>query len=299
MLIRSICLVKNECDIIAQSLAAAAEWSDFIYVYDNGSTDGTWEAVVEVSSKYRHVIPFRREDAPFADSLRRVPFNHYRRQSSSGDWWCILDADEFYIDQPKEFLASVPTAYDSVWSASFQFYLTEKDVDRFSKDPAQYGDNVPVEQKCRYYINNWSELRFFKHSSRLRWASKKPSPFPLMRAYERRIRLKHYQYRSPQQIEKRLATRHDAIKRGIFNHESHADWAQAILGNRRGVRRESAKLSSVWTERVVSSSELICDDRSNYVVTESLLPKILDSSATRMARLKCRLYRAIANVFPS
>lgn len=51
MKIHSICLVKNESDIIAQTLKAAVNWSDFIYVYDNGSTDGTWEKVISLSEK--------------------------------------------------------------------------------------------------------------------------------------------------------------------------------------------------------------------------------------------------------
>src|SRR4029434_7216140 len=86
---------------------------------------------------------------------------------------------------------------------------------------------VPLEQKCRYYINNWSELRFFKHHRRLRWGSG-AFPYPLMRTYDRRIRLKHYQYRSPHQIEKRLATRKDTAV-WFFRHETRADWNESIL----------------------------------------------------------------------
>ena len=37
--------VKNEVDIIDQSLRAAASWCSKIYVFDNGSDDGTWETV--------------------------------------------------------------------------------------------------------------------------------------------------------------------------------------------------------------------------------------------------------------
>ena len=72
MLIHSLCLIKNECDVVAQSLSAAAEWSDFIYVYDNGSSDGTWETVQELSLKIRQIVPFRRDAAPFHDSLCSV-----------------------------------------------------------------------------------------------------------------------------------------------------------------------------------------------------------------------------------
>ena len=40
MRIHSICVVKNESDIIVQSLTAAAEWSDFIYVSTMGAQTG-------------------------------------------------------------------------------------------------------------------------------------------------------------------------------------------------------------------------------------------------------------------
>src|SRR5262245_55107004 len=169
--IHSICLVKNESDVIAQSLTAAAEWSDFIYVYDNGSTDGTWDKVLALSRRLRQVVPFRTEERPFDRALRGEVFRHYRRQSSPGDWWCKLDADEFYIDSPRDFFDQVPASYDTVWSACFQYYLTEKDVTRFTENPALYGDDVPVEQKCRYYLNNWSEPVFFKYSNRLKWGA--------------------------------------------------------------------------------------------------------------------------------
>ncbi len=231
MRIHSICVVKNESDIIVQSLTAAAEWSDFIYVLDNGSIDGTWERVLDLSRRLPQVVPFRREEGPFDNSLRAEVFGHYRRQSFPGDWWCKLDADEFYIDSPREFLASVAPPYDNVWSASFQYYLTEKDVVRFRENPALYGNDVPVEQKCRYYLNNWSELRLFKYSDRVKWSNY--SPDLLLRAYPQRIRLKHYQYRSPQQIETRLATRQLAMRRGVaFAHETRRNWADMILGKR-------------------------------------------------------------------
>jgi glycosyltransferase involved in cell wall biosynthesis len=304
MRIHSVCVVKNESDIIGQSLAAASEWSDFIYVLDNGSTDGTWEEVLDLSCRLRPVVPFRREDGPFHNKLRAEVFGHYRRQSSPGDWWCKLDADELYIDSPREFLAKVPARYDNVWSASFQYYLTEKDVVRFRANPALYGDDVPVDQKCRYYLNNWSELRLFKYSDRVRWSSY--SPDLLLRAYPQRIRLKHYQYRSPQQVEKRLATRQPAIQRGVaFAHEASRNWADRVLGQRGdslGSERCTASIrgSSVsWTHRLVDSSKLRYDDGSNYVITEDLLPKIRDPRFRLLSRIKHRLYPALAAKAPN
>src|SRR5512137_111138 len=227
MAIHSICLVRNEADIVERSLSAAALWSDFIYVYDNGSTDGTWERVLALAAAAPQIVPFRREARPFDDGLRRIPFAHFRSRAAEGDWWCRLDADEIYIDSPREFLAGVPAECDTVWSAVFQYYLTDEDAARYERDPALYADDVPIERKCRYYLNNWSEIRFFRYSARLRWDTG-GYPYPLLRSCPRRIRLKHYTYRSPAQIERRLATRSDAVKRGMFRHETRRDWPQSV-----------------------------------------------------------------------
>lgn len=152
MKIHGICLVKNEVDVVRQSLTTAAQWCDFIYVFDNGSTDGTWEKVLSLADSYPQIIPYKQDDKPFDDGLRGEPFNHYRRNSVRGDWWCRVDADELYIDDPRTFLAALPARYQAVWAASFQYYFTDQDVLLYNQNPALYGDDVPVEEKCRYYI---------------------------------------------------------------------------------------------------------------------------------------------------
>ena len=58
--IHSICVVKNEADIIEHCLTEAAKWSDYIYIYDGESTDGTWEKVLAMQSE--KIIPWKRHD---------------------------------------------------------------------------------------------------------------------------------------------------------------------------------------------------------------------------------------------
>ena len=57
MKIYAISLIKNEADIIEKNLIEASKWCDKIFVYDNGSTDGTWEIVKSLSSN--KIIPFK------------------------------------------------------------------------------------------------------------------------------------------------------------------------------------------------------------------------------------------------
>src|SRR5215471_5959507 len=112
MRIHAICLVKDEVDIIAETLREAQRWCDYIYIYDNGSTDGTWEKVQAISKDSNgQIIIFKRFEGPFHDKLRGQVFENYKENSAVGDWWSRLDADEMYIDDPRKFLSEVPGEY--------------------------------------------------------------------------------------------------------------------------------------------------------------------------------------------
>jgi glycosyltransferase involved in cell wall biosynthesis len=265
-------------------------------VYDNGSTDGTWEKVLALAASESRIVPFRTDAAPYDNNLRRFPFAHYRHLSEPGDWWCQLDADEIYIDCPREFLAEVPADCDTVWSASFQYYFTDEDLERYRRDPALYADDAPIEQRCRYYSNNWSEIRFFRYDPRLQWHTGK-FPYPLSKSFERRIRLKHYPYRSPQQIERRLATRRAAIQRGRFRHERATDLSD--VNSNAPVRpkyRQDRKAPDSWMSRVAPASSLIRDDGRNYVINERVLPRIIAEPDSPRRRLKLAWRRTIARL---
>ncbi len=276
MKLHGLSLVKNEADVIAQSLTAAAQWADFVYVYDNGSNDGTWEIVHDLAASHDNVIPYKQEALPYSQALRKHLFEVYRRDGARGDWWCLLDADEFFIDDPRTFLAAVPEPFDEVWSASFEYYFTDIDAARYEEDPGAYADDVPVGAKLRYYINNWSEPRFFRDTERLEWLEG-GWPDRLGPAYQKRIRLKHYQYRSPTQIQKRIDSRRAAFERGSFLHEMYPDWKRAVLdplsAGFEGSRPANAPRS--WRERVIEAS-LLTEDRGDdeYVVREEALPRI-------------------------
>ncbi len=255
MKIHGICLVKNEADVIEQTLKAALVWCDLIYIFDNGSNDGTWEKILALSQNHQQIIPYKQDDCIYKNSLRGEVFHHYRKHSQPGDWWCKLDADEIYIDNPRIFLAKIPRQYQNVWNASFQYYFTDRDLERYNQDPSLYADEVPVEQKCRYYLNNWSEARFFRDDEKLVWEKERAWPY-IGAVYPVRIWLKHYQYRSPQQIQKRIEVRLKARERGSrrFPHEAR---------------------SNQWQEKIALASELNYDDgQGKYLLREDLMPKL-------------------------
>lgn len=89
MAIHALSLIKNEADIIEYSLGAAVRWCDHIYVFDNGSTDGTWEKVQAMAKEFPAIVAWKQDPKPFRDGLRAEIFCNFRRRARLGDWWCI------------------------------------------------------------------------------------------------------------------------------------------------------------------------------------------------------------------
>jgi Glycosyl transferase family 2 len=282
MKIHALCIAKNEADIIEQTLISATSWCDFIYFFDNGSNDGTWEKVLKLAKEYEEIIPYKQENCPFSDSLRSQIFNHYLDNCVEDDWWCRLDADEIYIDNPAEFIAKIPSKYNVVVSAMFQYYFTDRDLLLYEQDPLLYADDVPIEKKCKYYINNWSEIRFFRYSKKLDWPLSQEWPSGLVGdAFPIRIRQKNFQYRSPSQIRKRIETRLESIARGLFPHESQLDWKKNVLDNYSAESKVDWNniCSQSWKDRIMDASNLCFDKNDgNYILNHHLMPNLYTMS---------------------
>lgn len=262
MKIHGLCVVKNEADIIGETLRAAARWCDSIYVLDNGSTDDTWKKVKLLALQLPQVIPFMRDRRPFDDSIRGRILRYHRDRAARDDWWCILDADEFYIDDPRDFLSRIPRRYQAVWMQLYAYLFTDKDLVSYRQDPARF-QATPIEQRLRHYVNgDYSELRFFRHSSSLEHV---PGA-GLHPIYPQRIRMKHFSYRSPEQIQSRLETRREPMQRGEFLHEKKANWVR----NGRIVPgpAKPSDMPQSWQERLKLSARCHLDHQDGIFAQE-------------------------------
>lgn len=219
MRIFCLCVVKNEGDVLEESIGAAAKWADGIFIADNGSDDDTPAIIERLVSRHPNVFDAGSISEPFTDNMRGKIFRRVSGVSRRGDWWCKLDADEFFIDDPKEFLARLPRETDTVWGSFFTFYFTDEDLRRYESDPARFLA-TPTTERLGYYRNNESEIRLVKHTFPLIWYNE----WPRFRcaASPQRIRVAHYRYRSPEQIVRRLGVRRQVAARtrgGLFPHE--------------------------------------------------------------------------------
>jgi hypothetical protein len=219
MKIYCVCVVKNEDDVLGEVIAAATQWADRIFIADHQSTDRTADVIASLVRKHSNVVDVGHLTEPFSDAIRATVFQRAGGISVPGDWWCGLDADEFYLDDPRQFLAEVPSDVDTVWTSHFQFYFTDRDFETYQADPRAFMA-VPVRERIKYYRNNSSEIRFVKHTRPFVWHNQ--WPYLRCSASRKRIRVAHYQYRSPLQIAKRLQVRRLVLQQTggrVFGHE--------------------------------------------------------------------------------
>lgn len=271
MKIFGLCVVKNEVDIVGYTLAEAAAWCDQVFVYDNASTDGTTEIVRRMSTTHPQIVLHTSDDRDYAQRLWSNLYNAYRDEATVGDWWCRLDADELYIDDPRVFLSKVPSRDEGVWNASFQYHFTDRDLAAYEANPDVYGADRHPTERLRYYRNDWSELRFARHTTGMDWPLGRGWPLRIGPSYPVRIWLRHFKNRSPEQMQQRLETRLAVASR---------------TGGREFVHEmlevdDTNDQSTLWRQRIAHAKDLDYDGHDGRFVTrDDLMPPIGGSYPT-------------------
>ncbi|MBR1402572.1 MAG: glycosyltransferase family 2 protein [Treponema sp.] len=229
MNIFAIMLVKDEADIVASVLKDAETWADKIFVLDNGSTDGTWEIIQSLADD--KIIPWKQYFGPYHNGLRADVYNEFKHLSKPGDWWCFkLDADEFYAENPRTFLEKQRKSTGLVAKKSLDYYLTEEDIHEYN-----FSGNFEQDKNHIKYLKStcWSEPRFFKEKKNIKWVSEPNAHYPSNcgKLSNQTILVKHYQFRSPQQMQKRLDVRNatEMKKNGLaFRHVKEQKWQELL-----------------------------------------------------------------------
>lgn len=315
MRIHGLCLIKNEADVIEECLRAAARWCDHIRVWDNGSTDGTWEIVQRLAKELPQVTAWRRKETEtFSDNMRGEIYEHFSATIKPGDWVARLDADEIFAQDPRTFLYAVPRLYDVVWYASLSYYFSSAAAQQYEQNPSSFDDSVPVARRCRYYFNHWSEARFARAEVMGgSWSGNANSGWPASirnaRVHPVRIICRHYCYRSPKQIQQRIETRAASAVGGlVFGHEAIKNWAEVV--DPAAIRKHRWKqpierctsaelLERGWRSRVIPASSLVYDAHDgNFQLNEDLMPPIPVSQPSIAGEAKAlagRVVRAMRN----
>ena len=203
--LHAICLVKNEDDIIVQTLNHARRYCDRIFVFDNGSVDRTWEYVQELAKADSGIVPFGQTLEPYARNLRAAIYYEVGPQLSEEDWWLILDADEFLAEDPQPIMRqAIREGADVIRSWQIDFLYT--DVDLRAWEEGKDSRSQPIMERRLFYLIRTQERRLFRNRRQLSWPSGNV-PEGLGKACRRLVMNRHYRFRDPPQIQKRLQQR--------------------------------------------------------------------------------------------
>ena len=224
----AICLVKNEEDIIGETLAHAAGHCKRIFVLDNGSTDTTWELVQALSRADSTIVPFGRTFEPYRRSLRSQIYYEIGSRLPEDAWWLVLDADEFLAEDPQPVIRqAVQEGADVIRTWQIAFYFT--DVDLRAWEEGKDSRSESIVNRRRYYRIDSQEKRLFRNWRNLRWTDGNV-PEDVYRMCKRRIFNRHYRFRDPDQMAKRLLA-----KSALPSHprSSVRDWRAMVVDSRK------------------------------------------------------------------
>ncbi|MDW3220183.1 MAG: glycosyltransferase family 2 protein [Acidimicrobiales bacterium] len=134
-------MVRDEDDVLDESLAAAARWFDRIYVLD-GTTDPDRVARTDaILAGFAEVRWHARDEEWFpegvTDGARQVLLNRIRAENGVDNWIGLLHADEFIDQDPRPMLsARHPAAHPSIRVRVAHTFLHVDDEPRW-KDGAE------------------------------------------------------------------------------------------------------------------------------------------------------------------
>lgn len=226
--IHTILCVRDEADILPQTLPHMLEWSDSLHVYDTGSTDGTWEIVQDAARRDARVNLVGHESIIFDNDTRGFVFERVKHQFRHGDWVCRADADEFYHVCPREFLTGAVRACEGrVCTQQYEFMMTRGEAASWMRGEESVADRArPIAARRRWFmVEPIAELRFCRYRRSMRWGRGHNFPFSPGRIAFERIPVRHYRWRDPEQMEARCRLR--AMMANISHHGDHwskEDW---------------------------------------------------------------------------
>lgn len=91
--INTVIMVKNQENLIIDSINSANQFSDLIYIMDTGSTDSTKEKIL--NANFKNVILFEKDWVENYSEMR----NDSIKNIKNGEWIFVLDSDEILKEE--------------------------------------------------------------------------------------------------------------------------------------------------------------------------------------------------------
>jgi len=223
-------LVKDEGDIIKECLDSVAPYCDYIFVIDNGSSDSTYE----ICREHPRVTWSKRIECTYSDALRQHFIEVSKTCLSNQDWILTISADHFFDDNPRlNIKRAIAEKANVITYDVAQFYLTDIDCNNI------YDSRwicSPVQERLKYYAINYFGFPVALQYDSAMVYKEDVTEWPMIK--DKRVAsfspiLKHYQFRSVDQIQKRLSIRKHQIDNGFggFRHYRSYDWGKYIINS--------------------------------------------------------------------
>jgi glycosyltransferase involved in cell wall biosynthesis len=226
-------LVRNEADVITETLTEISRWGiGTVVVLDGGSDDGTIEQITQFAASSSltvdlNVIPD--PDDRFHDHQRNVLLELTRRHNP--DWIISLDADEIYHTNPVAAIHAAERARGNVvWCDVPQFWITVADV---KAGLLVEDESVSVQERRRWYSWGHTGCFIWRESPLHYYPKSTPKRTPELTGYDDyrlwqrpgpvRPICKHYCFRSLRQALKRMDERLERGGRRYFGKYA-LDW---------------------------------------------------------------------------
>lgn len=229
-----IMTVRNEEDIVAQCLEYACKFHEVILIADCGSDDKTVHIVKSMANKMPQIIFLGEVGTKHSRQIKRHIWFKFRKEFSHEIWWSVVDADEFLDGDPQSVVDAADCEFsDHIFSKTANFYFTELDAENWRMGKESIADRIkPIEERRRFYRMHTSQIRMFRNLPWLRWNEDVHHPTFLAKSATERLVYRHYQYRDPLQIEKRIQTRRDWLTNAAVMkdnpHWGKERWTEAV-----------------------------------------------------------------------
>lgn len=237
MRFHALMLLRDEEDILPESLTHLLTWVDALHIYDLGSTDATWDIVQDFAARDRRVIPYKREPTVYADSLRSVLFAHCRDRFETGDWVAKVDADELYGTPPPTFVRERVQPFEGIVYLQWYFFrLTSSEVAGYRSGSISLPEDRrrPISERRRFYkVSRYSEPRLFRYRESMRWPAEQGWPYNAGIIARERIPIRHYPHRDTLQMKRRFQLRSAIMSLGgrTGDHWRLADWQGDVVND--------------------------------------------------------------------
>lgn len=208
-----VLLSYNDVDMIGDTLGHLLEQDHDVVVWDNGSTDGTWELLQSRREELLELRAVPREQIGLYEIYGAMSRHLQAGLVDRYDWVSWPDSDEILLgDEPDEPYAAfvdrvVASPYDWCQFENWNFWWTEADDPGVSSPVARirhYALFATCAPRVRAWRASVTNIREFNHN-----------PLDGER-YPPLARLCHYPMRSEEQAAERLRTR-AGIRRGEQN----------------------------------------------------------------------------------